>query len=139
MRKFTYILLVALGIFSLPAQADVDGAKQFIKQYAALVKGVDPSYVLNAEAGRAFFIKKHDVKGKQMACSDCHTDNPANQGKHAKTGKPIDSLSPTINPKRFSDLKKTEETFDEHCMEVLERNCTSKEKGNYITYLLSIK
>lgn len=139
MRKFTYILLAALGIFSLPAQADVDGAKQFVKQYAALVKGVDPGYVLNAEAGRAFFIKKHDVKGKQMACSDCHTDNPANQGKHAKTGKPIASLSPAINPKRFSNLKKTEETFDEHCMDVLERNCTSKEKGDYITYLLSIK
>jgi len=138
MRKFTYVLLAAFGIFSLPAHADVAGAKQFVKQYAALVKGVDSSYVLNAEAGREFFIKKHTVKGHQMACSDCHTDNPANQGKHSKTGKPIASLSPAVNPKRFSDLKKTEETFDEHCVEVLERNCTSKEKGNYIVYLLSL-
>ena len=139
MRKFTYVLFAALGVFSLPVHADVDGAKQFVKQYAALVKGVNPSYVLNAEAGRAFFIKRHAVKGKEVGCTDCHTDNPAAQGKHAKTGKPIASLSPVVNPKRFSDLKKTEETFDEHCIEILERNCTSQEKGNYIVYLLSVK
>lgn len=139
MRKFAYVLLAALGFFSLPVQADVDGAKQFVKQYAALVKGVNPSYVLNAEAGRAFYIKKHTVKGKQVACTDCHTDNPSAMGKHSETGKKIASLSPYVNSKRFSDLKKTEETFDKHCVDVLERNCTSQEKGDYIVYLLSLK
>lgn len=139
MRKFHYLLLAALSIFSLPAQADVDGAKQFVKQYAALVKGVNPAYVLNAEAGRAFFIKKHVVDGKQMACSDCHTDNPLAEGKHSETGKKIAPLSPVANPKRFSDLGKTEKTFDKHCIDVLTRNCTSQEKGDYIVYLLSVK
>ena len=139
MRKFAYVLLAALGFFSLPVQADVDGAKQFVKQYAALVKGVNPSYVLNAEAGRAFFIKKHTVKGKQVACTDCHGDNPAAVGKHSETKKKIASLSPVVNPKRFSNLKKTEETFDIHCNDILERNCTSQEKGDYIVYILSIK
>lgn len=139
MRKFAYILLATLGFLSLPAQADVDGAKQFVKQYAALVKGSNPTYVLNAEAGRAFYIKKHTVKGKQVACTDCHTDNPAAVGKHSETKKKIASLSPVVNPKRFSNLKKTEEAFDQHCVDVLERNCTSLEKGDYIVYLLSIK
>lgn len=139
MHKFNYILLAALSVFCLPAQADVDDAKQFVKQYQALVKGVNPSYVLNAEAGRAFYIKKHKVKGKDMACTDCHTDNPAAEGKHSETGKKIASLSPKVNPKRFSDLKKTEETFDTHCVDVLERNCTAQEKGDYIVYLLSLK
>jgi hypothetical protein len=138
MRKFACVLIATLGFVSLPAQADVDGAKQFVKQYAALVKGVNPSYVLNAEAGRAFFIKKHDVNGKKIACTDCHTDNPASQGKHSKTGKPIASLSPAVNAKRFSNLKKTEELFDEHCVDVLSRGCTSQEKGDYITYLLTV-
>lgn len=139
MRKFAYILLATLGFFSLPAQADVEGAKQFVKQYAALVKGSNPTYVLNAEAGRAFYVKKHTVKGKQVACTDCHTDNPAAVGKHSETKKKIASLSPVVNPKRFSNLKKTEEAFDQHCVDVLERNCTSQEKGDYIVYLLSIK
>jgi len=139
MRKFAYVLLAALGLFSLPVQADVDGAKQFVKQYAALVKGSNPSYVLNAEAGRAFFIKKHTVNGKQVACTDCHGDNPAAIGKHSETKKKIASLSPAVNPKRFSNLKKTEETFDKHCNDILERNCTSQEKGDYIVYILSIK
>lgn len=139
MRKFTYFLLVTLGIFSLPAQADVDGAKQFVKQYAALVKGIDPSYNFTAEAGRAFYIKKFTLDGKEQSCKDCHTDNPMGVGKHSKTGKKIAPLSPVANPKRFSDLKKTEETFDKHCQDILYRNCTSLEKGDYITYLLSVK
>lgn len=139
MRKFAYILVAALGFFSLPAQADVDGAKQLVKQYQALVKGVNPTYVLNAEAGRAFYVKKHAVKGKQMACTDCHGDSPKGVGKHAETGKKIAPLSPYVNPKRFSNLKKTEETFDKHCVDVLERNCTSQEKGDYIVYVLSVK
>ena len=139
MRKFYYILLAALSVFSLSAQATVDDAKQFVKQYQALVNGEHKSYVLNAEAGRAFYIRKHRVKGKDVACSDCHTDNPAAEGKHSKTGKKIASLSPAVNPKRFSDMKKTDEIFDKHCVEILERNCTSMEKGNYIVYLLSLK
>ena len=137
MRKLSIIVLAALGVMSLPVQADVDGAKQLVKQYAALVKGVDPAYKLNAEAGRAFYIKKHEVNGKQISCMDCHTDNPANAGKHVKTGKSIASLSPSVNPERFSNMKKTEEQFDEHCVDVLSRGCTSKEKGDYITYLLT--
>jgi len=139
MRKFAYVLLATLGFISLPVQADVDGAKQFVKQYAALVKGTNPSYVLNAEAGRAFYIKKHTVKGKEVSCTDCHGDNPAAVGKHSETKKKIASLSPAVNPKRFSNLKKTEETFDKHCVDILERNCTSQEKGDYIVYILSIK
>ncbi len=138
MRKLSFVVLAALGVLSLPVQADVDAAKQLVKQYAALVKGVDATYTLNAEAGRAFYIKKHEVKGKQVSCSDCHTDNPVNPGKHSKTGKTIASLSPVVNPDRFSKMKKTEEQFDEHCVDVLSRGCTSKEKGDYIVYLLSL-
>lgn len=139
MRKFNYILLGALSVFCLPAQADVEDAKQLAKQYQALVKGVNPSYVLNAKSGREFYVQKHKVNGKDMACTDCHTDNPAAEGKHSETGKKIASLSPAVNPKRFSNMKKTEETFDKHCVEVLLRNCTAQEKGDYIVYLLSIK
>lgn len=130
---------MALGISSLPAQAGVVGAKQFADQYAAHVKAIDPAYRLTAEAGRSFYIKKYMRKGKEESCASCHTDNPANAGKHSETGKPIQPLSPVVNTKRFSDLQRVEENFTKHCQDIIGRDCTPQEKGNYITYLLTVQ
>ncbi len=139
MRKIALVLFVALGIASLPAQAGVDGAKQFATQYAAHVKSVDPAYKLTADAGRAFYTKKYTRKGKEESCSSCHTDNPANKGKHSETGKPIQPLSPAVNGKRFADLQKVESKFKKHCNDIIGRDCSPQEKGDYITYLLTVE
>ena len=137
MRKLA--LLVALGVFSLPVQASVDGAKQFAEQYAAHVKAVSPAYKLSADAGREFYVKKYTRKGKEESCSTCHTDNPASKGKHSETGKVIQELSPAVNPRRFSNLQHVEENFSKHCQDIIGRDCTQQEKGNYVTYLLTVK
>lgn len=139
MRKFAFVLSVVLGVSSLPVQADIVGAKQFADQYAAHVKGIDPAYKLTADAGRAFYVKKYLSKGKEESCSSCHTDNPANQGKHSETGKPIQPLSPAVNMKRFSNLQEVEKNFAKHCRDILGRDCTPQEKGDYITYLLTVQ
>lgn len=139
MRKFAFVLFVALGMFSLPVQADIVGAKQFADQYAAHVKGIDPAYKLTADAGRAFYVKKYTSKGKEVSCSSCHTDSPTSEGKHSETGKPIQPLSPMVNAKRFSNLQHVEKNFTSHCRDILGRDCTPQEKGDYITYLLAIQ
>ena len=139
MRKFVFVLSVALGMTSLPVQADVAGAQQFAQQYAAHVQGIDPSYKLTAEAGRAFYLKKYTRKAKEESCSTCHTDSPANKGKHSDTGKAIQPLSPVVNNKRFSNLQHVEKNFTKHCQDIIGRDCTPQEKGNYITYLLTVK
>lgn len=139
MRKIAVVLFVALGIASLPAHAGVDGAKQFAKQYAAHVQGIDPAYKLTAEAGRAFYVKKYTRKGKEESCSSCHTDSPANKGKHSETGNAIQPLSPVVNPKRFSDLQKVETKFKKHCNDIIGRDCSPQEKGDYITYLMTVE
>lgn len=133
------VLLVVLGMFSLSAHASMVGAKQFADQYAAHVKGIDPGYKLTANAGRAFYIKKYTRKGKEESCASCHTDNPAGEGKHTDTGKKIQSLSPAVSTKRFSNLQHVEENFTRHCQDIIGRDCTPQEKGDYITYLLTIK
>lgn len=140
MRKLALVLFVALGISSLPAQAGVDGAKQFANQYAAHVKTIDPSYKLTADAGRAFYTKKYTRRkdNKEESCSSCHTDSPANKGKHVDTGKVIQPLSPVVNASRFKDLQKVETKFKKHCNDIIGRDCTPQEKGDYITYLLTV-
>lgn len=139
MHKYIFALFVAAGMASLPAEAGIAGAKQFAEQYIVHVKRTNPSYKLTANAGRDFYVKKHTRKGKEESCSSCHMDNPADVGKHSETGKPIQPLSPLANPKRFSNLQHVEENFTKHCHDIIGRDCTPMEKGDYITYLLTVQ
>lgn len=142
MRKYVLALMLACGIVSVPAQADVAGAQKLADKYAAIAKNIDPnSKGLSADAGRAFYTKELTLHGKtgKISCSACHTDNPANEGKHMVTGKKIKPLAPAVNQDRFASIDKVEKNFEKHCMDVIGRDCTAQEKGDYIAYLLSVK
>lgn len=75
----------------------------------------------------------------QLSCASCHTDSPKNVGKHAKTNKTIDPLAPSANPKRFTDAAQVEKWFKRNCNDALGRACTTQEKGDFMTYVLSVK
>ncbi|MDD4977878.1 MAG: DUF1924 domain-containing protein [Gallionella sp.] len=89
----------------------------------------------SAARGEKFFHVKH---GDEWSCSSCHTDNPMNEGKHAKTEKLIKPLAPAANAERFTELKKVEKWFKRNCNDVLNRECTAQEKGDVMTYLLGV-
>ena len=89
----------------------------------------------SAANGESFFKTKHN---HDLSCSSCHTDNPAAQGKHAETDKLIKPLAPAANPERFTDMKKVAKWFKRNCNDVLDRECTPQEKGDVLTYLLSV-
>ncbi|MBI5970536.1 MAG: DUF1924 domain-containing protein [Deltaproteobacteria bacterium] len=92
----------------------------------------------SAEEGKMFFNSKrtHTAKKEERSCTTCHTDNPARQGK-TPVGKIIEPMAASVNKERFMDNKKVEKWFKRNCVWVLERECTAKEKGNYITFMLS--
>lgn len=90
----------------------------------------------SAQRGRAFFDGTH---GQDWSCSSCHTRNPLEAGRHAATGRSIAALAPAANPKRLSDPAKVEKWFRRNCKDVLRRECTATEKGDVISYLLSLK
>jgi hypothetical protein len=87
------------------------------------------------------------VRGKQLfeqrssdwSCSSCHTADPREGGKHVVTGKAIQPLAPAANPQRFTDAAKVEKWFRRNCKDVLSRACTPAEKGDVLTYLVSLK
>lgn len=70
------------------------------------------------------------------ACTACHTDNPRQSGRNAKTGRPIDPVAVSVNPKRFTDAGEVEKQFARDCKNVLGRECTAREKGDYITFMM---
>ena len=46
---------------------------------------------------------------------------------------------PPANPDRFSDAATTEKWFRRNCNDVLGRECTPQEKGDVLTWLLSLR
>ena len=140
MRQIAAIMFLTLGSLSANAFADVDTAKAFAKKYAVFAKNINPDFKgFMPDMGRNFFKREFTIKGKQVSCSSCHTDNPANTGKNIVTGKPIKPLSPVVEKSRFTDLDKIEKNFTDHCNDILGRDCTAQEKGDYIAYLLTVK
>lgn len=90
----------------------------------------------SAARGEQFFKSTH---GNDWSCSTCHTQNPTAQGKHTRTGKILLPLSPSANPDRFTDQAKVDKWFKRNCRDVLGRECTAPEKGDVLTYLMSLK
>lgn len=140
MRNISFILFVVLSFTSFSAQADVKGAEEAAFRYGESAKKLNPQSKLTAEAGRAFYTKKVvDRFGRNASCSSCHTDNPASEGKHTETEKAINPLAPSVNPDRFSDISKAERNFSKHCRDLYKKDCSAQEKGDYVTYLLTVK
>lgn len=127
-------LLAAFALAaSLPAFA-VDTA--ILESYRSAAKVENPAFKdLSGARGQAFY----SAKSGELSCASCHTESPKATGKHATTGKEILPLAPTANAERFSDPAKVEKWFKRNCNEVLKRACTAQEKGDFTTYVLSIK
>ena len=94
----------------------------------------------SAERGGQLWTKKFpDPKqaGKTRSCTTCHTDDLRRGGKHARTGKPIKPMAPSVNSKRLSDAKKIRKWLKRNCKWTLGRECTPQEKGDVLTFIRS--
>lgn len=90
----------------------------------------------NAARGQTFFTQQH---GGEWSCASCHRAPPSTPGRHASTGKVLQPLAPAFNPERFTDPRKTEKWFRRNCQDVLQRECSAREKADVMAYLLSIQ
>ncbi|HAP67478.1 MAG TPA: hypothetical protein DCQ99_06770 [Nitrospinae bacterium] len=94
----------------------------------------------SAEEGKKlYFLKRmHSEKKEEISCISCHMDDPAKEGR-TLVGKPIDPLSPAVNKERFTDPDKVEKWFKRNCTGVFERECTPKEKGDFVTHMMLLQ
>lgn len=128
--------LTALVILTM-AEAAATTPQDLLASYDKEVKTKNPSFQgFSAKRGEVFYKENH---GQEWSCASCHTDNPANVGSHAITKKVIQPLAPSVNAERFTDLTKVDKWFKRNCNDVLKRECTTQEKGDFITYLLTVK
>jgi hypothetical protein len=71
------------------------------------------------------------------SCATCHRTDLTQPGKHATTGKPIEPMAVSVNPKRLTDPAKVEKWFGRNCRWTLGRDCTPQEKANFLSYIES--
>lgn len=131
MRLFPALLASAILAAALPAAALAETPADFLHRYETT-----GAAGLSAARGENFFKATH---GREWSCASCHTQNPATAGTHAKTHKPIAPLAPAANAERFARPDKVEKWFRRNCNDVLGRECTAREKGDVLAYLMSVR
>lgn len=127
-----HIALTGLALISGHVGA-ADTPVSLMSKYAVQA-GISPQS-LSAEHGAQFYRSEHPgAAGTQVSCASCHTPNPKQPGR-TRVGKRIEPLAPTANPERFTDATKVEKWFRRNCMDVLKRECSAQEKGDFIAWL----
>lgn len=91
----------------------------------------------NEQAGETLWNKQfNDNKtGEVRSCTTCHGTNLKKVGKHAKTGKPIEPIAPSVNKKSLTEVKKIKKWFKRNCKWTMGRECTAQEKADLLTYI----
>jgi len=134
-KIYVSVLFSSLIATALPAMAQAP--EEILADITHEARTGNPAFKgFSASQGEIFFKEKH---GGEWACVSCHTDKPATPGKHAKTGKLIQPLAPAANPERFTNPAKVAKWFKRNCNDVLGRVCSAQEKGDVMSYLLTVK
>ena len=134
MRLLAYLITSCLISFQAYA---TENANSQLQQLASQAKAENSAFTaFDAQRGQQFFTSTH---GSDWSCASCHTKNPLQTGKHDVTGKIIQPMAPSANPARFTDVAKTQKWFKRNCKDVVGRECTTQEKGDVLTWLISLK
>jgi hypothetical protein len=131
------ISIIVLAGALVPAAAG-ESPNSLLDFYANAAKASDPGFSgFSAERGEHLFTT-HFSTGKPdtPSCTTCHTADPRQAGQ-TRAGKDIEPMAASANSKRYSDQAKTEKWFGRNCNNVLGRECTATEKGDFITFMLS--
>lgn len=123
MKLPTIVLIITVLSTGAVHAATLD---QLLQEYRTA--GAGP---FSAAAGAALWTRE----GGAQTCTTCHNADLRSVGKHAKTGKAIDPMAPSVNPKRITDDYTIEKWFRRNCESAWGRACTAQEKGDILTYI----
>jgi hypothetical protein len=131
------ILIIVLACTLAPATAG-ESAQSLLDFYANEAKASDPGFSrFSAERGEHLFKTNFSTgKPDTPSCTTCHTTDPRKTGQ-TRAGKDIEPMAASANSKRYSEQAKTEKWFGRNCNNVLGRECTATEKGDFITFMLA--
>jgi cytochrome c peroxidase len=140
MNRMKNSLALALALALAGMNAFAATPEDALKDYAAAARKENPAFkAFSAQRGEALYhAERTHSNGGKVSCSTCHTGNPKDPGQ-TRAHKRIEPMAASANPQRLTDPAKIEKWFSRNCQDVLERTCSAQEKGDFITYLLSVK
>ena len=125
--------LAALGMTAAAADSPASLMAHYAQTAGVPVSG------LSTARGAALYRTEHRGRdGQPTSCASCHTASPKQAGQ-TRVGKRIEPLAPAANPQRFTDAAKVEKWFRRNCQDVLQRECSALEKGDFIAWLSQVK
>ncbi len=114
------------------------GRDAVLDHYAELAKAADSAFSgFSSARGEAFFRAERATDDPELSsCTSCHTADPRNAGE-TRVGQEIAAMAVSVSPERFTDPAKVEKWFRRNCNTVLGRECTPREKGDFIDFMAS--
>ncbi|MGB0723286.1 MAG: DUF1924 domain-containing protein [Gammaproteobacteria bacterium] len=109
-----------------------DGAREVL----AALRADGP---FDAANGATLWTTTSTHKGKPRACADCHGNPPVDEGRHVRTRKTIAPLALSANPKSLASAKHINKWLKRNCKWTWGRECSAREKGDLLTYLLTVR
>jgi len=108
-----------------------------IKQYQKQAKLDDPAFTqFSMHNGEQIYRSATGGKADTPSCTTCHSQSPQKTGE-TRSGKSIKPMAISVTPSRYQEFKKTEKWFRRNCKSVIGRECTAREKGDFLTYMLN--
>lgn len=128
------MLVVTPGMVAmiLGAAALAGPREDLLAQYAAAAKTTGFS------AARGQVLHTQNFSGGKPdtpSCTTCHGKDTRGAGR-APTGKAIEPVAVSVTPTRYTDLAKVEKWFKRNCIEVMGRECTPQEKGDWLAFVM---
>ena len=122
----------------LPLSSFAAARDDLLGQYAIAAKASSASFSgFSAERGKKLHVTKFaGGKAETPSCTSCHADNPHSAGR-TPAGKSIEALAVSVTPTRYTDPAKAEKWFKRNCNDVMGRECTPLEKGDWLSYMVS--
>lgn len=130
--------ILAAGLLLMTAGTALAGPQDAVlAALQAQAKAADAGFAgFSAENGKALFMATHSGgKPDTPACTSCHGNEPRAAGRNP-AGKAIQPMALSASPSRYTDPAKVEKWFKRNCNEVLGRECTPLEKGDWLTFMV---
>ncbi|WP_230411880.1 DUF1924 domain-containing protein [Denitromonas iodatirespirans] len=134
-RPLIVMFLAALA--AMPA-ANAAPRDDILAGYAAQAKADDAAFGgFSATRGEALYRDRHGGgKPDTSSCTSCHGDKTRAAGR-TPVGKAIDPVAVSVAPTRYTEPAKVEKWFRRNCREVLGRECTAREKGDWLAFMMT--
>ena len=136
--RHSLLLAITVIVFGMAAVAAEPARDAILAAYARQARIENPAFDgFSAARGARLYLGPHTGGNVETpACAACHTADPRAPGRHARTGRAIEAMAVSVNPRRFTDAADVEKRFTRDCPNVLGRPCTAQEKGDFITFLI---